>query len=51
MPWAEPSFDEIGVVSAMRCHVCTRIERKEKIMVAKWDSIEKHASKKKRFKW
>jgi hypothetical protein len=47
MPWVEPIFYEIGVISIVRCHVCTKIERKEKIMLAKWDSIEKHASKRK----
>ncbi len=31
----------------MRCHVCTKIERKEKVLVAKWDSIEKHVGKRK----
>ncbi len=31
----------------MRCHVCTKIERKGKIMVMNWDSIKKHASKRK----
>jgi hypothetical protein len=40
MPWAEPIFDEIAMVSAMRCHVCNKIERKEKIMVAKWDLLK-----------
>jgi len=31
----------------MKCCVYTKIKRKEKIMVAKWDFIEEHASKKK----
>jgi hypothetical protein len=46
-------FNEVGVVSVMKCCVCTKIKRKEKIMVAKWDFIEKHASKRKGFngKW
>jgi hypothetical protein len=47
MPWVEPIFYEIGVISRLRCCVYIRFERKEKIIVAKWDSIEKHASKKK----
>jgi hypothetical protein len=39
-------FYEVGVIFEARCHVCTRIESKEKKLVTKWDSIEKHASKK-----
>jgi len=30
MSWVEPIFNEVGLVSTMRCHVCTKIERKEK---------------------
>jgi len=30
MPWIEPIFNEVGLASTMRCHVCTIIERKEK---------------------
>jgi hypothetical protein len=30
MPKVEPIFNEGGLVFAMRCHVCTKIERKEK---------------------
>jgi len=40
-------FNEIGVVFVMKCCVYTKIKWKEKIMVAKWDFIEEHASKKK----
>jgi hypothetical protein len=39
-------FNEVGVVFVMKCCVYTKIKRKEKIMVAKWDFIEEHASKK-----
>ncbi len=28
MPWVKPIFNEIGLVYAMKCRVCTRIERK-----------------------
>ncbi len=31
MPWAKPIFNEVGVVSTMRCCVCTRSERRKKI--------------------
>jgi hypothetical protein len=33
------------LISIVRCCVCTIIERKEKKLVAMWDSIEKHAGK------
>jgi hypothetical protein len=53
MPWAEPIFNEVGLLSIVKCHVCTRIERKEKQLVVKKDSIDKHVGKKKGFdgKW
>jgi hypothetical protein len=36
MPWAKLNFNEVGVVSIMRCdNVCTKIERKEKKIIAK----------------
>jgi hypothetical protein len=48
MPWVEPIFNEVG----LKCHVCTRIERKEKILVVRSDFIDKHPNKKKGFdKW
>jgi len=53
MPWVEPIFNEVGLVSTMRCCVCTKIERKEKNWVVKWDFIIKHPSNNKGFdvKW
>ncbi len=45
MPWIKPIFNEIGVVSIMRCYVCIIIKRKEKILTTKWDFIEKHVGK------
>jgi hypothetical protein len=45
MPWAKPIFNEVGLVTFMKCHVCFKIENK--VLVAKWDSIKKHASKRK----
>jgi hypothetical protein len=35
MPRVEPIFNGGGLISAMRCHVCTKIERKEKNLVVK----------------
>jgi len=47
MPWAKPIFNEVTVVFTMICHVCRRIERKEKNLVAKWDFIDKYVQKRK----
>jgi hypothetical protein len=48
MPWAKLNFNEVGMVSIVKCdNVCTKIERKEEIFVAKWDFIEKHVGKRK----
>jgi hypothetical protein len=47
MPWAEPIFNEIGLVISMKCYVYSKIEKRDKVLVAKWDSIENHVSKKK----
>ncbi len=47
MPWAESIFNEVGLVTSIKCHVCSRIEKENKVLVVKWDSIEKHACKKK----
>jgi len=38
---------KLGWFLTMICHVCMRIERKEKKLVAKWDFIEKHVGKRK----
>jgi hypothetical protein len=35
MPWAKPIFNEVGLVYVVKCHVCTKIERKEKYLVVK----------------
>jgi hypothetical protein len=53
MPWAKPILTVVSLVTSIIYRVCIRIERKEKYVVAKWDSIEKHARKKKSFdgKW
>ncbi len=47
MPWAQPIFNEVRLVIFIKCHVCSKIEKKNKVLVAKWDSTETHASKKK----
>jgi ribosomal protein S27E len=45
--WAKPIFDEAGLVLFIKCHVCSRIDKKDKVLVAKWDIIQKHVGKKK----
>ncbi len=47
MPWAKPIFNDIELVYAMKCCVCTKIKRKGKILVFRWDSVDKHVGKKK----
>jgi hypothetical protein len=39
MPWAEPIFNDVGLVCIVKCCVCTKIERKEKKLVVNWVSI------------
>jgi len=43
----KPISNEIGLVTFVKCHVYSKIEKKEKVLMAKRDSIEKHASKRK----
>jgi hypothetical protein len=40
MPWVELIFNEARLVTFVKCHVCSKIEKKNKVLVAKWDSIE-----------
>jgi hypothetical protein len=47
MPWVEPIFNEAWLITYVKCCVCSRIEKKYKVLVAKWNSIEKHAGKRK----
>jgi hypothetical protein len=47
MPWVEPIFNEVGLITFVKCRVCSIIEKKYKVLVAKWDSIEKDASRRK----
>jgi hypothetical protein len=39
MPWAKPIFHEVGPISTLIFHVCTKIESKEKNLVVKWDLL------------
>jgi hypothetical protein len=54
MPLVETIFNYVRLVFIVKCLiVCTRIERKEKVLVVKLDYTNKHAYKKKGFngKW
>jgi hypothetical protein len=43
----EPIFNETRLVPSIKCCVCSKIEKKDNVLVVKWDSIEKHLSKSK----
>ncbi len=43
----EPIFKKVGLVTFVKSYVYSKIEKKDKVLVVKWDSIEKHTSKKK----
>jgi len=47
MQWVKPIFNEAGLVTSLKCRVYCKIEKKDKVVVVKWDSIEKHTIKKK----
>jgi hypothetical protein len=38
MAWVEPILN--GLITFVKCHVYFKIEKKNKVLVAKWDSIE-----------
>ncbi len=44
MLWVEPIFNEAKLVTFFKCCICSQIEKKDKVLVAKWNSIDKHAS-------
>jgi hypothetical protein len=46
MPWEEAVLDKDYILSIVKCILCTKIRRKKKLFVPKWDSLEKHAKKK-----
>jgi hypothetical protein len=47
MPWEKPIFIEIIMVTFGKCCVCFKILKNDNILVAEWDSIDKHAGKRK----
>ncbi len=42
LPWVESIVDENGLMQQVRCKICTSIERKEKLLGPKLDSLLKH---------
>ncbi len=53
MPWAKPNFNEVGQFTFVKCHVCSKIEKKDKVLVAKCNFIKKYVNKRKNIncKW
>jgi len=49
MPWVRFIFNEVNLVTLVRCHDHTQIDIQKKVLVAKWDYTYKHVSKKKVF--
>jgi len=47
MPWAKAIFDLGGNLTIIQCKVCTKIKCKEKMLVPKRNSLEKHVRKRK----
>jgi hypothetical protein len=45
LPWAEPHLDGEGMLVAMNCKICSAINGKPKLIVPKWDNLEKHMGK------
>ncbi len=42
LPWEKSIVDENGLMQQLRCKICTFIERKEKLLAPKLDSLLKH---------
>jgi hypothetical protein len=47
IPWEKPILNDVSLVTSIRYRVCFKIERKEKVLMAKWDFINKHVGKRK----
>jgi hypothetical protein len=44
IPWEDPICNEVGLVIFVKCCVCSKFEKKEKVLVIKWFSIKKDVS-------
>lgn len=53
MPWAKHNFNQIRLITFIKCHVCSKIEKKDKVLVTRCDFIKKYVNKRKSFdgKW
>jgi hypothetical protein len=40
-------YFHVSILIVVKCIVCSKISKKEKLFVPKWDSLEKHVTKKK----
>ncbi len=47
MPWVKIIFNDVGILTIVKCIVCSKMSKKEKLLVPKWYSLEKHVTKKK----
>jgi hypothetical protein len=47
LPWEDPICNEVGLVTIVKCCVCSKFEKKEKVLVVKWYSIKKDVIKRK----
>jgi hypothetical protein len=47
MPWVEIIFNDVGILITVKCIVCSKMSKKEKLLVPKWDSLQKYVTKKK----
>jgi hypothetical protein len=43
LPWAEAMLRANGKVNMVKCCVCLQIEGRKKLLVPKFDSLQKHA--------
>jgi hypothetical protein len=47
LPWAKLQMGVDGCVYFMKCKVCSEVEHKNKLLVPKWDSLQKHTTRRK----
>jgi len=45
MPWVEAIFDVKENLMIIQCKLCTKIKCKEKLLIPKWNLLEKHMGK------
>ncbi len=47
LPWVELQMGVDGCVHLVKCKICLEVEQKNKLLVPKWDSLQKHTSQRK----